>query len=82
MPRVQGMTPNPYSTHRTWPPETHEAWRSLPTTADGMVKDLRYVPRGTQQDAYEVQWREWCRTHDRKWWPVWLFDWAAQKKRR
>ena len=61
-------------------PSYLEALKTMPRMADGMVKDLHYVPKN-QVEAYEAAWREWCKTHDRKVWPLWLHKWAETKKR-
>lgn len=61
-------------------PDYLEALKSMPRNQHGHIVDLHYVPRG-QLAAYEQAWREWCRTHDRKVWPMWLHKWAEGKKR-
>lgn len=62
-------------------PDYLAAIQSMPRAADGTVKDLHYLPPG-QVPAYEAAWREWCRTHDRKFWPAWIVKWGDTKKRR
>jgi hypothetical protein len=48
-----------------------------------MVKDLSFVPRGTQREAMERAWSVWCRENpDRKTWPVWLVKYVAEKQRQ
>ena len=50
--------------------------QSMPRTADGMVKDVKYVPEN-QRAAYLQQWRVWAKEHpDRTKWPQWLQDLA------
>lgn len=52
---------------------------SMPTTADGYIMSLFYIPPG-QIDAYEAQWREWATKHPRRVWPAWLDAWAEKRK--
>ena len=60
-------------------PDYLEALRSMPRDTDGTVKALQFVPE-RHREAYESAWRDWCRSHDRKFWPAFILTWAAAKK--
>lgn len=59
--------------------ELLEAYQSMPQL-DGYVVSLFYTPP-SKVAGYEVQWREWIRTHDKRLWPEWIDRWAQVKKR-
>lgn len=54
-------------------------WTTYPTHK-GFTKALEYVPK-RERAAYEDQWRDWCRKHDKKDYPQWILDWPETKKR-
>ena len=63
-------------------PDYLELLKTMPRNAGGFVMDLHFVP-GPQVEAYEAQWRQWCKDHpDRTKWPPWLHKWIETKKRR
>jgi hypothetical protein len=53
---------------------------TMPTTKDGYVVSLFYVPKA-QLPAYEAQWREWLSQHPKAVWPEWVDAWAEHRKR-
>lgn len=59
--------------------ELLDAYRSMPLLDGSFVVSLLYCPP-SKVAAYESQWREWLKTHDRRLWPEWVDQWAQRKK--
>lgn len=59
--------------------EALEAFKTMPLLDGAYVVSLFYCPR-QKLAAYEEKWREWLRTHDKRFWPVWVDKWAQHKK--
>jgi len=59
--------------------EQLEVYQTMPTDANGHVRAIQTFDYPKARDSAEVQWREWCRTHDRRWWPDHLDQWARIK---
>jgi hypothetical protein len=53
---------------------------TMPTTKDGYVVSLFYVP-ARDVEAYEVEWRAWLAKNPRRLWPAWVDAWAEHRKK-
>ena len=60
-------------------PDEHQAYLSMPRTADGSVMNLFFVPLG-QRSSLEDQWREWARGKPKHLYPNWFESWARHKQ--
>lgn len=70
---------NPYSLHKPWSTEVHQAYLSMPKNINGYVIAMQYLePREALR--MEPQWREWCSKHPKNLWPLWLFRWKDHKR--
>lgn len=71
--------PNPYSLHKLWSPEVHQAYLSMPKNNLGYVIALQYLePREALR--MEPLWKEWCQSHPKNLWPLWIFGWKDYKR--
>ena len=64
------------------PPLTAEqlaVYKTMPTDPSGHVRCIQSFDQPKARDHAEVQWREWCRTNDRRWWPDHLAQWGRIK---
>lgn len=56
-----------------WSPEVLAAYQSFPKGPDGFNLQLTA--------STEREWREWCRNTPEHLWPIWVHQYAANKKR-
>jgi hypothetical protein len=63
---------NPYAAPaHTWSPELMAAYQSFPLDKGHTAPIC---------EATEELWREWCRKHDRKFWPGWILEYSERKR--
>ena len=59
--------------------EQLEVYQTMPTDSNGHVRAIQTFDHPRARDAAEVQWREWCKRTERRWWPDHLEQWGRIK---